>query len=254
MKKTTAIIPTMLKNINVLTKLIENLVNDPSVEEIIIINNSDETIFFDKPKVRIISKGRNLYVNPSWNLGVSEAKTEYVTLINDDIIIPNNFCCDVLDKMDEKSGVIGIDSRYVKKAGDEDSEQNILSRLSDNKNEIILTPVSYRTKQFGIMMFFNKKIYTYIPEDLKIFFGDDFLIHNAKKAKKQNAIAGGKLVFHLGSLTSASFESESNKENAIYKQYFLPWYKRILYFYERDTHYVLNFLFFQFAFKKGDEF
>ena len=151
MKKITAVIPTMLKDINILTKLIDNLVNDPSVEEIIIINNSTETFCYDNPKIRIISKGRNLFVNPSWNLGASETKTEYITLINDDIIIPSNFCCDVLDKMDENSGVIGIDDHYVRNMVDETGDPIIPAELYDN--EISLTPVSYRTKQFGIMMF-----------------------------------------------------------------------------------------------------
>ena len=253
MKRITAVIPTMLKNLNILTGLIDNLAADLSVEEIIIINNSNEKFSYNNPKVRIISKNKNLYVNPSWNLGVSEAKTEYITLVNDDIIIPPNFCSDVLEKFDENIGIAGIDGRYVRNIHNCEGDIDIIQRELGNMNEIVLFPVSYRTKNFGVMMFFNKKIYKPIPEDLKIFFGDDYLVYFAKKRKRQNVVIAGKEVFHVGSLTSKIFKDVALKENITWKKYIFPWYKRILYLYERDTHYVLNILFMQFSIKKSCE-
>ena len=249
MKRITAIIPTMLKNKELLSNLINSLDSDSSVEEIIIINNSQETFDYKTPKVKVISKGKNLYVNPGWNLGVSEAKSKYITLVNDDIIIPANFCSSVLEKFDDKFGIIGIDDNYVNNIRENDFQ--ITNKYEGNcKSDIKITPVSYRTKNFGIMMFFNKKIYTPIPEKLKVFFGDDYIIHFAKKQKKINAVISGKEIFHFGSLTSRAFTEFANHENIIYKKYVLPWYKRMLYFYERDTHYIFYILFVQFAIKK----
>lgn len=249
MKKLTAVIPTLLKKINVLNNLIETLVSDSTVEEIIVINNSTDNFSYENPKVRIISKGENLFVNPSWNLGVAEAKCEYIALVNDDIIIPQNFCSAVLNKMNNKHGIVGIDNKYITEFN-EDNLQEALDNNTLDESKISLTPVKYRTKCFGVMMFFNKNIYKPVPEDLKIFFGDDYIVHYAKKAKKQNAVVSGQNIYHYGSMSSKGFNKFAHDENKAYKKYIYPWYKRIFYFYERDTHYAFYFLFLNFSIRK----
>ena len=244
MKKISAVIPTLLKDKNILNRLINNLVNDNSVEEVIVINNSKEDFNYDNPKLRIISKGKNLYVNPSWNLGVSEAKSEYVTLINDDIIIPQNFCTTVLEKMNEKSGIIGMDNDFVINLRDENNNMKEIPQDDPDPSEnIYLKPTNYRKKNFGIIMFFNKNVYKPIIEDLKIFFGDDWIIHFANKLHKKSATICGQEIIHCGSLSSSSFCDLAKQENEIYKKTIYPWYKRIINFYRRDTHFVIYFMF-----------
>ena len=48
------------------------------VDEILIIDNSLQNYSFINEKVRVIVPQENLFVNPSWNLGVREARNEYV--------------------------------------------------------------------------------------------------------------------------------------------------------------------------------
>ena len=82
------IIPTIQKKLEILEELVEILSRDVSVSEIIIINNKPELpLLFNNEKVRIHTPETNLYVNKSWNLGVSLAKNNNFCLMNDDLII-----------------------------------------------------------------------------------------------------------------------------------------------------------------------
>ena len=250
MKKLSAVIPTLLKDISILNRLLENLVNDVSVSEIIIINNSTKIYNYDSEKVKIISTGTNLYVNPSWNLGVKEANSEYIALINDDIIIPENFCSAILEKIDNRHGIIGMNGNDViniQEKNDTNDMQLTTPILSDN---ITFKQVKYRPFCFGIIMFFKKSVYKPIPDELKIFFGDDYIIHYANKQKKICAMICGQPVIHCGSLSSKVFSDVGKIENKSFKKLIFPWYKRILNFYERDTHYAFYFMFINFSIKK----
>ena len=76
MEKYSIIIPTLWKS-NRTDKLLKDLEECEYVDEIIVIDNSsiyetDRTI----GKIRMISKGENIYVNPAWNLGIKIAKNE----------------------------------------------------------------------------------------------------------------------------------------------------------------------------------
>lgn len=240
MRRITAIIPTLLKDRGVLNALIMSLASDSAVEEIIVINNSSEDYAFDNSKVRVISEGKNLFVNPSWNLGVREAKTEYVTLVNDDIKIPDGFCSKVLEKFDDKYGILGINSEDVVNTRNEKNEVvvDINSIELQASDEISFKPVKFLPLSFGIMMFFKKENYSEIPNELKIFFGDDWLLRNAHKKGKVNAVICGEKVYHMGSLSSGAFSEWANKEKRIYLNHAYPFYKRIFNSFETATHRV----------------
>ena len=68
------VIPTLQKNKEILYNLIDSLDTDKSVGEIIIIDNSLKGIEYISQKVKVITPEENLFVNPSWNLGVKEAR------------------------------------------------------------------------------------------------------------------------------------------------------------------------------------
>ena len=110
-RKFSVIIPTLFKCQSILNELLESLYEDDAVSEIILIDN---TVFEDPiptikfhNKMTMYSAGKNLYVNPSWNYGVSLAKEEYIAILNDDITIPNNLFT-VLCQADLKEiGIIG---------------------------------------------------------------------------------------------------------------------------------------------------
>jgi len=92
MDKYTVVIPTLWKSDRT-KKLLSDLNECEYVDEIIVINNQLTDVLDAKvEKVRHISFGKNIYVNPAWNKGIELAKNECIALCNDDINFdPNIF-------------------------------------------------------------------------------------------------------------------------------------------------------------------
>ena len=230
------VIPTLQKSISTLELLLRTLNEDAAVGEIIVIDNSLKGFNINLPKLRIITPKENLYVNPSWNLGVQEAKFEKVGLLNDDIAIPENFCTDVEKYLSEDIGIIGIAQDSVVpldniKALPESSSLNIKS-------------VKYRNFNFGIAMFFHKKSYYKIPEEIKIFYGDDWLFMKNKKNKKRNFVLTNCRLYHLGSLTSSNpnFNPIAISDKKIYLENIRTWLDYIFFIETSEKYYKIKFL------------
>ncbi len=170
------------------------LIQSQSIGEIIIINNSLKPIKFDSPKVVIHTPKENLYVNPSWNLGVSIAKFDFICLCNDDIDFDISIFSFIYKNIYKKNiGIVGIDSSCYD---------------LDKLNKSIKLKSSFvRNYGFGTLMFFKKNKYYKIPDNLKIWCGDDFLFHSQQK--KNYVIIGLKIV------TKMSFTSDKKEFNSI---------------------------------------
>lgn len=224
MKKLSVVIPTLQKNLELLNNLISALNQDESVTEIIVIDNSTKGYNINCPKLRVIIPKSNLFVNPSWNLGVKEAKEEIVALLNDDITIPNNFCKDVIELMNEDMGIVGFHRDYI------ENTHKILP-MPENTG-IHLEKATGRCGFFGIAMFFYKSSYIEIPNDMKIFWGDDFLYNKNKKGKNKNYYIANQKIYHWGSLSSADKTTNpySKADSKLYRKYTRKWYQNILNF------------------------
>jgi len=158
------IIPTIWKSARII-KLLSDLNSSKNVGEIIVINNNKQNtpiIETNSKKFRLITPETNIYVNPSWNLGVREAKYDNIALCNDDI----NFNTNIFSYLKPKDdSLIGIDDSCYK------IEKDTQYQLMINKK------LNYG---FGCLLIFNKNSYKPIPETLKIWFGDNFLHKNTK--------------------------------------------------------------------------
>ncbi len=217
------VIPTLQKNKEILYNLIDSLDTDKSVGEIIIIDNSLKGIEYISQKVRVITPEENLFVNPSWNLGVKEAKYDIVALFNDDISVSENFCSNVISKMTPQMGIVGFNSGEYMEVCESFKEQ-------PQPAEISLEPIKYMDKYFGVAMFFFKSAYTTIPNNMKIVYGDNWLIHNCKKNKKICYRINGQKILHIGSLSSSNpkLKPICKIDSMIYKKHTMNWKKRML--------------------------
>ena len=163
------IIPTLWK-CGRIYKLLDDLDNCDDVDEIILIDNNDsyrDNIKKEYKKIYLVSNKDNLYVNPSWNLGVKLAKNSNIGVLNDDL----NFNVNVLSfiKKHINKGIIGLWS------GNYDPiDRNMPYELEETKD---------RTWGWGCMFFIKKENYIEIPEILKISHGDDYLFYNLKCKK-----------------------------------------------------------------------
>ena len=207
MSKVSAIIPTLWKAKDFTDHLVDVLVEDISVGEIIIIDNAPTDFFYDYDKVSTWCLDENIYVNPSWNLGIDESSYDKFIIFNDDIIIPYNFVSQLEHLLTENKGLVGIDARGVIQV-DSFSSENItfLDR------EITLKSIVNRNWGFGIVMAAHRNSYYKIPENIRIWYGDDYLVYMNNKAGKINYVIDDLPIFTKMSATSDLEEFNAIKE------------------------------------------
>ena len=197
MSKVSAIIPTLWKAKEFLDHLVDVLIEDESVGEIIIIDNAHADFSYDNEKVFILRQEENLYVNPSWNLGIEESQYDKFIILNDDIIIPYNFIFQLQYLLTEDKGIVGTDRKSIIK---EDSFKDESVTFLDRK--IALKPLNKRTWGFGIVMAGHKKSYYKIPENIRVWYGDDYLVNMNIDAGKINYVIDDLPIFTKMSTTS----------------------------------------------------
>ena len=164
MDKFSIIIPTLWKS-NRTDKLLKDLEECEYVDEIIVIDNSsiyetDRTI----GKIRMVSKGENIYVNPAWNLGIELAKNECIALCNDDI----NFNPNIFGVIDESIltyvGIIGM------------GEGNYKDEMDKEKGSYIdIWEPGVNDWGWGCLIMLKKSHWLPIPNEIKIWYGDNII-------------------------------------------------------------------------------
>jgi glycosyltransferase involved in cell wall biosynthesis len=163
MSKFSVVIPTLFRSPR-LKDLLTKLNECESVDEVLLIDNArkyDEQM--EKiPKVRVLTPHFNIYVNPAWNYGVEYAKNNLIALVNDDI----TFDTRIFERFDEtelkSKGFIGMSSENY----EEGVEYN--PTLEPWKGQIVLNG-------WGCIIMFHKEHWKPIPEQLKIWYGDNYM-------------------------------------------------------------------------------
>ena len=162
--KYSVVIPTLWKS-NRIHKLLKDLEECEYVDEIIVIDNAsiyetDRTI----GKIRMVSKGENIYVNPAWNLGIELAKNECIALCNDDI----NFNPNIFGVIDESIltyvGIIGM------------GEGNYKDEIDKEKGSYIdIWEPGVNDWGWGCLIMLKKSHWLPIPNEIKIWYGDNII-------------------------------------------------------------------------------
>lgn len=166
MDKFSVIIPTIWQS-EYTIELIERYSDCKFIAEIILIDNASH---FKKslnvPKLIHIKEPENTFVNPAWNKGVAISKCDYITISNDDILFDVNQYYEVLNQIIERQSLENI---------------GIIGSHSDNYNirenkvpkiEVYNNPAG---GGWGCLLSFHKKNWKPIPEQLKIWYGDNWI-------------------------------------------------------------------------------
>ena len=173
--KMSIIIPTLQKSGNILANLLKVLSADNAVEEIMVIDNSLVGYQCTIPKVKIIVPEENLFVNGAWNYGVKNMKGSFFGLLNDDILVPNGFCSDVLNFLmsNRQVGVLGYDSedKFVYR----DFKQFDAPPPNTKMRPVPLLK-TLEVQYWGAAIFGHKTNYYQIPDNLKIYCGYNYLL------------------------------------------------------------------------------
>lgn len=163
------IIPTMYR-VDGLNSTLFNLCQIDCINEILVIENASCPYDrYTNKKITYINKGYNLYCNPSWNLGVQSSSSKYICILNDDIFFDFElvFSEVAISNILEKCGILGL-------------SENCFDNLKQSK-ELKFIETKVRGFGFGCCFFLKKENYLPIPDDLLIFWGDEWLFKNQFK-------------------------------------------------------------------------
>jgi hypothetical protein len=161
------IIPTMWRSDYIL-QMLKIYENEPLIKEVILINNDiSKTPNLNFSKVKEIRNKENIYVNPAWNMGVEMSESKYIAIINDDILIDKDNLHKILERglQLEANEMIGVNENCYKQKGLDNSG---LKFVNSEK-------MGYG---FGCFMIMRKSSFVNIPNDLKIWYGDNFQYRN----------------------------------------------------------------------------
>ncbi|CAB4143344.1 Glyco_tranf_GTA_type domain containing protein [uncultured Caudovirales phage] len=167
MDKFSVIIPTIWKS-EYTMELLKRYSDCQYVGEIILIDNAshlNKNIEFQK--VIHIKENENTFVNPAWNKGVSLSNFDYITISNDDILFDVNEYYELLTQTINQApfetlGYIGSHSdNYVIKI-----DKSPVLELYDNQTN---------KGGWGCLFSFHKQNWKPIPEQLKIWYGDNWI-------------------------------------------------------------------------------
>lgn len=104
------IIPTMWYSDRIIRNL-SNLNDCEWVGEIILIDNNPSLKPKEIPfsKVKYLTKGDNIFVNPSWNWGVEESKYQNICISNDDVVFNTDIFQWIQPQLD--GGIFGMSTQ-----------------------------------------------------------------------------------------------------------------------------------------------
>jgi hypothetical protein len=173
------IIPTLWKsNLEKFYDTLQNFCEDDRVKEIILIDND---ITFKHPiklkilelsKLKYYPQEENIYVNPSWNLGVKKSNGIYIIHMNDDFYITSHHNITSLitshhNHINKAVSIYGIStSCYIEEP---------------TSSEIVITDNEGNGTGWGCFFIIARDKWVNIPNELKIWFGDDYITKHIKK-------------------------------------------------------------------------
>ena len=198
------------------------------IKEIIIIDNAPDkkpnADILNHEKIKVITFGKNIFINPAWNEGSRISESDIICILNDDI----HFDLRLFYKIDEffkpGMGAIGL-SAGIAAYGQTPLTNGIIDfELFNGQN----------CEGFGELMFIRKENWCDIPEGLLLGYGDNFIFDYHYFKGLQNYFITNIWHHHEGSFTQSRFPSAERqaiyeKETAIYNQVKAKLYDRTFY-------------------------
>lgn len=198
------VIPTLQRS-PTLPELLRRLSQSSSVAEIMVINNSSSPLSARPPRTDVIEPGRNIFVNPAWNLGVASTNAPLVCLCNDDALFDPRILDAIARRLRRGAGIVGPHSSCFRPI-------SVDPRASRSLLPTVFLPAYVRPFGFGTLMSFRRESFVPIPDDLKIWCGDDYLF---QRQQQRNYCFFGPKILTTMSLTSSSHEFDRERETDI---------------------------------------
>jgi len=168
----TVVIPTLGK-IERLLKTLTELNECKYVGEIILIDNTINQTKIKLDKLVHVLEGQNTFVSAAWNKGARLAKHDKLLILNDDTWFDWKSIGEIEEHITESVGMIGI------------SKTNY---SLETCSPIKIEPISRRPEAFACAFFIHKMSWVQIPQEIRLWYNDDWLFLNNIKKGKSNYI------------------------------------------------------------------
>ena len=213
-------------------KSVEAAIADIDAEIIVIDNNSpDDSCDMVKqlfPSVRLIENKENLGFSKGNNIGVAQAKGEYLCILNPDTIVAEDTFTKLIYFADskEKLGIIGCQLIDGKGKFLPESKRNIpkpkvaLKKLvGDDKayyaNQLKIDDIGEVEVLVGAFMFLKKEVYDAVGG-----FDEDYFMYGEDIDISYKVLKTGCKNFYFGKTTIVHFKGESTLRDADYAKRF----------------------------------
>jgi FkbM family methyltransferase len=194
-EKYSIVVPTMWRQSDQFVEFVNKLCAEERVGEIIIINNDDTKTptGLDHSKIRMYNFGRNIYVNPAWNLGVEESRFSRICIVNDDVVFDTAVFERLQDMLTADNGLFGLCPGI-----------DVFNQPPVTDKTIDIVPwAGQHTYGYGCLFFFHKKVWQPIPQGLDIYFGDNWAFDlQLAKGRKNYIIANMDFFTQFAATTS----------------------------------------------------
>jgi beta-1,4-mannosyl-glycoprotein beta-1,4-N-acetylglucosaminyltransferase len=212
-RKMSIVVPTMWKY-DGFVGFLKRLVDYHSVGEIILINNQNQLTPSDDilkhKKIKIFDFGKNIFVNPAWNLGVEQSQYDDICIMNDDIEFDLNLIDRAIDFLTPET-LLGLCPGVTKFNQPPVTDKSIKFEKYVNQHMF----------GFGCLMFVQKKNWIPIPAGLEIYYGDNWLIETMRSRFDRVFLITDLDFFTPYASTTKTLENKDhilNKENEIYNK------------------------------------
>lgn len=209
MVKFSYIVPTVLKCADKFYQQLYTLRKSDFISEIIIINNSDTSLYTEEEKTKIIKPEIPSFCNGAWNIGVEHSTNDYIILATDDILYDISLIEYIASNIGTipNLGLIGMDYNLSTQEYNKDY-------VLDLSNTYIQQAGTQREYGFGFIMFLKRINYTPIPYQIRHWYGDDYLYYTMLEKNLNNFILRSdsfRIKTEAGSM-SGSYETKNRIE------------------------------------------
>ena len=247
MKNITVLILTFHTPENIILDCLNSIDKDV---KILIVENSETFVHKNKilskfNNVEILCTGKNLGYGGGNNFGINTVKTDYILILNPDVVCGKDFFTNLSDVIKESKDFTIIGCQYLQDkifmpAGFFDKKENeefTKCFKNDEINDLVKVDwVTGCSMLLNLKKFDNKKIF---DENFFLYF-EEFDLCKSLKKKGEKVYSSKKLkIHHLG--FKSSFEENSSHRKNINRLREWHWMWSTFYFYKKNFSYLYAF-------------
>lgn len=165
------------------------------------------------PYIEVIYNDSNVDLNRLWNRLYRESNCPYLCFLNNDVRVPANFVEDIVNILDKEKSVGAV----IHPTNHPDYQKTSKLNYAVLKDQIVQ----------GWAFTLRREVYTVIPDDLKVFGGDDWLFVQMYRKHWKTAIALSAPIIHFHAKSRKYYKGDRQEEADALKQHGierLPYY------------------------------